>query len=910
MPEIGQTISHYKILSKIGQGGMGVVYRAEDTNLNRQVAIKVLPDMFSSDPERMARFEREAKLLASLNHPNIAAIYGLETAEGKRFLVLELVEGETLSQRIAKGPLPVDEAVEVCRQIADGVEAAHEKGIIHRDLKPANVKITPESKVKVLDFGLAKAFHDEPSASDQSHSPTLTDQMTRPGVILGTAAYMSPEQAKGKIADKRADIWAFGCILYECLVGKKAFEGETITETVAAILKSEPDWDALPAPTPRKLRELLHRCLRKNPHERLHDMGDARIEIGEVTEQAESRPETVPSTIVATTPAWRSILHWIIIAIVGVLAVWGWMRSSPPAATGTMRVSIDLPETQRLTGGVQEEETLGLSRPSKRAFALSPGGDNLVYSATSGNSTQLYLRPLAQPEARPMPGTQGGVMPFFSPDGKWVGFFADGKLKKAALSGGPPAVLCDAFPSGASVGSDGTIVFTNPKSFELWKMPDNGGSPEVLTTLQPGEPFHFLPDLLPNGKAILYSVGNRNSIWTADFKIVVQSFETGERRALIDDGADPQYVPTGHLVFARKGALMAAPFDPDRLEVRGAPVPILENIMQAHYGTNAGLNLASAQYSISRSGSLAFVPGGVYPDKERTLVWVDFKGAAQPLNIRKGTYYAPRLSPDGRQIAYRTHGREHDAWVCNIERGDFTKLTFEGITSEVIWNPDGKSVTFNWSKVGWTNAGPPGIYSKLADGRAEAKRLTTNEQDQRPLSWTPDGKDLAFLQQNDIWVFHTEDRRVERLTDTAFAETHPVFSPDGRWLAYASNESGRTEVYVQPYPGPGTRNIVSTEGGSEPIWAPNGRQLYYRNVWKMMAVDIKTDPAFVAGKPRMLFEHRYLRGAQANNYDIHPDGERFLMNQETDQPPQDVRQIHLVVNWLEELKRLVPTGKK
>ena len=899
LPQGALFAGHYQILEKLGQGGMGEVHRALDKNLGRHVAIKILPEEFSKDPERLARFEREAKLLAALNHPNIAAIHGIEGTEGRRFLVLELVEGETLKARLSKGPLAVAEALDTCRQIAEGLEAAHEKGIMHRDLKPGNIMLNPEGKVKILDFGLAKACTTETTNIDIANSPTITGQMTEPGVILGTAAYMSPEQARGRSVDKRADIWAFGCILYECLTGRRPFEGDTVSETLASILRAEPEWKALPVSLPWKVADLLRRCLQKNPHDRMHDMGDARIEIEEGAKYPTHPAERVPS------PLWRRLLPWAITAAVGATAVWIWIRSLSPTTKEIVRSTINLPASQRLTGGPgAEDDSGGFSRPARRAFCLSPDGENLVYSAVSEKTIMLYIRPLGQPEAKPIPGTEGGAMPFFSPDGKWIGFFAEIKLKKIALAGGPPVTLCDGYPSGASWGSNGFIVFDNGQT--LSKVRQEGGAPEVLTTLQKGEQFHLLPEILPNGRAVLYTSGPYGScLNNADWKIVALSLETGKRQVVVEEGADPRFLPTGHLLFAKKGTLMAVPFDPDRLELRGTPVPVSENVMQALFSVWTDQSLASAQYAVSNSGILAFVPGGVYPEVKEALVWVDLNGAVQPLATPKQMYFCPRISPDGRQIAFTSFYKERNVWIIDIERGSARKLTFEGVTFDVCWGPDSRSLTFDWS-----TGGPFNIYVKAVDANREASALFKSEQDSYPISWTSDGKLLAFGQQGGVWIFHSEDRRMEQLTKTPQDALWLTLSPDGHWLAYGSRESGRTEIYVQAFAGLGAKYILSTEGGFEPAWAPNGQQLYYRQDDKMMVVDFRPEQGVFTAKPRELFEGQYDQDAPVRSYDIHPDGKRFLMRKLSDQPPQPVRQIQIVQNWLEELKRLVPTGKK
>ncbi len=890
---IGQTISHYKVIEKIGQGGMGEVYRAEDTNLSREVAIKVLPEQFTQDPQRLARFEREAKLLASLNHPNIAAIYGFEKAEGVHFLALELVPGETLAERVAKGPVPVEEALEVCRQIAEGVEAAHEKGVIHRDLKPANVKVTPEGKVKILDFGLAKAFEDEIPAADISQSPTLTEEMTRAGVILGTAAYMSPEQAKGKSVDNRTDIFAFGSVLYELLTGKRAFEGETVTDTLARVLQGQPDWKALPEDTPTRVIELLTDCLEKDSAERLPDIGHVRIQI----KKALKEPITV-SPIGAASAAqpslWKRAIPWSITAVVIVLAAVGFWNLTRPGPLAVSRLAMTLSATERLAN---------LNRP---AVALSPDGTHLVYAASRDNSQrQLYLRAMDQLQAEPIAGTEGAVNPFFSPDGQWVGFFANGKLKKISISGGAPLTLCDVPNSrGASWGANDTIIFTpSSGTAGLLEVPAAGGTPQVVTTLdaEKGEDRHRWPQFLPEGKAVLFNVwaGDRT---VDDALIVVQQLETGERRVLVEGGNHPHYVPTGHLVYARAGTLMAVPFDLARLEVTGPPVAVVEGITQS-------IGVTTAQFSFSRLGALVYVPGDV-SGTESTLVWVNRQGAVESLGAPPRAYAQPRLSPDGRRLAVHITEARQNVWVYDIPRGTLTRLTFEGSNNWAIWTPDGKRLTFSATRPG----APFNVFWKPADGSGAAEQLTTTEHGHFATSWSPDGQVLAFTENHpttarDIWLLPLEGERQPRpFLRTPFSEAQAKFSPDGRWLAYVSNESGRWEVYVQPFPGPGEKLQISTEGGTAPVWARNGRELFYRNGDKMLAVDVTTQPGFGAGTPTLLFAGPYQRPSSSNtNYDVAADGQSFLMIKASEQEAES-SQINVVLNWFEELKRLVPTN--
>jgi Tol biopolymer transport system component/predicted Ser/Thr protein kinase len=884
---IGKTVSHYRMIEKLGQGGMGEVYCAEDTNLHRHVAIKVLPDEFAHDQERLARFQREAEVLSSLNHPNIATLYGLEESDGKRFIVMELVQGETLARRLLKGPLPVDEAMQVCRQIAKGLEAAHEKGVIHRDLKPGNVMITADDQVRILDFGLAKALAAESATAAGTQSPTITEAMTRPGVILGTAAYMSPEQAKGKTLDRRADIWSFGCILYECLAGKRGFQGETITETVAAILKSEPDWTLLPAETPPIVRSLLRRCLQKDPAHRLHDIADARLDI----EEARAAPFALASVSsgahISRRRAWLLSVGTLVLgAGIAALAVWYLKPSQPPAAQSPAHVEVNLPPGDRL------------ATANYLPLALSLDGRRLVYVAIRKGVQQLFVRPIDSQGAKLLPGTEGAESPFFSPDGQWIGFFAGGKLKKVSIAGGTALTLCDSGGNGgAAWGSDDTIVFSPSSTSGFLRVSGAGGKPEVLTNLDrnKGEYGHRWPQLLPGGKALMFTVST-GAGWD-NYYIAVLRLDTRERRVVLRGGHTGRYVSTGHLVYYRAGTLLAVRFDPLRLEVTSsAPETIAEGVAQS------GSTIA-AEYSFSAAGSLAYVPASLH-QSERRLVWVDRRVAIEPLPTPSRAYGRASLSPDGRQVAVDITSGTREIWIYDVARGTLSRLTTEVGSTRSIWTPDGRRITYRGYRAGFRN-----VFWRIVDGTGDEERLTTGENSQAPTSWSPDGKWLAFTDsspttQSDIWMLGLDgERKQEPFLRTPFSESSATFSPDGRWLAYQSDESGRPEIYVQPFPGPGGKWQISTEGGGGPLWARNGRELFYSNGSQMMTVDIKTEPTFTAGKPRLLFEGQYVA------YDVSQDGQRFLMVQAVE-PEQPATQINLVLNWFEELKRLVPTGKK
>jgi eukaryotic-like serine/threonine-protein kinase len=888
---IGRKLGSYQILSLLGAGGMGEVYEARDTKLGRNVAIKVLPSAFVHDPDRLSRFQREARMLASLNHPNIATIHGLEQSDGVHYLVMELVAGQTLAERVSGGAVGIVESLKICGQIAEALEAAHEKGVTHRDLKPANVKVTPEGRVKVLDFGLAKAFAGD-GGQDPSLAPTLTAMGTEEGMIMGTPRYMSPEQARGKTVDKRTDIWAFGCVLYELLTGKQAFRGETVSDTIAAVLEREPDLQVLPPATPTKIRDLLRRCLQKDSQRRLRDIGDARIEIEEGLAAPATAELSAPVKGIRALSRRALVLSLgalLLGAAIASLAVW---NLKPTPLQRVTRTVIDLPSGQQLAG-----------LENGPAVALSPDGTHLAYVVRQGGTQQLYLRAMDSLESKPIPGTAGAFNPFFSPDAQWVGFFAGGKLKKVSVSGGTAATIGDAStPRGASWGTQGSIAFAPTNISVLQQVPDAGGASQRVTRFGKGEVGHRWPEFLPGGKAVLFAAGT-NAINSTDAQVSVQSVGTGERRNLIQGGTHPRYALSGHLIYAQGGSLMAVPFDPRRLAVTGAAVLVVEGVLHSPVS-------GAAQYSFSATGSLVYVSGGAQ-SAENKLVWVSRNGAEQPLPAPAHAYAFPWLSPDGRRVAVGITEQETHVWLYDL-RETLTRFTFEGTYNLLpVWTPDGKRIAFESNK-----EGPSNIFWQLADGSGGLERLTTSEYLHSPISWSPDGQLLAFHEvnpttQRDIWVLRMGDRKAQPFLRTQFDEAAPRFSPDGHWLAYISNELGRNEIYVQPYPGPGGKWQISTEGGTEPVWNPNGRELFYRSGDKMMAVDITTQPGFAAGTPRTLFEGRYEAGPfPIANYDVSPDGQRFLMLKSSEQGQAVPAQINVVLNWFEELKRSVPAGTK
>ncbi len=893
----GTRLGPYEVIAAIGAGGMGEVYRARDTKLNRDVALKILPPTFASDPDRLARFHREAQVLASLNHPHIAAIYGFEDSGDTHALVLELVDGPTLADRIAQGPIPVDEALVIATQIAEALEAAHEQGIIHRDLKPANIKVKSDGSVKVLDFGLAKlaepGFGTRDSGFDAalSMSPTITSpaMMTGVGVMLGTAAYMSPEQAKGRPADKRADIWAFGCVFYEMLTGTRPFAGDDVTETIAAIVRGDPDWTALPGNTPSAIRTLLQRCLQKDTKLRFRDAGDIAIECRDAltairTGAAEAASRSAGLSRRSLIVGFSGLLLG---SLAGGTAVWR-ARSSSPA--GVARFRMMLGPGQRLAG-------LDLI-----AATFAPDGRHFVYVATTGGPQELYLGALDNLNAVPIANTEGAANPFFSPDGQWVGFFTDGSLNKVAVSGGPAVHLArtDNFGRGAAWGPDGSIVFAPRYDDGLWIIRDSGGTPRRLTTLDRGksEGSHRFPQYLPDGRSILFTVGTGGS-WD-DARIEVLKIDSGERTVVIQGGSDARYVPTGHLIYQRGGALLAVPFDVNASAVGGRPTTVVDTLLPS---TN---NTGSAQATFSNAGSLMYVAGGA-GSSERTLRWVDRAGTEQRLPLPGRSYRHPRLSPDGQRIVLDIdEGNKSDVWIYDLPRGTLTRSTFDGLSQFSAWSGDGRKVMFLSA-----NGAPPNLFWKNADGSGVAEQLTTGRHQQRPGNWAAAGDVFAFSDSDpmtgwDLWTLSLKGgRKAQPFVQTPFNETTPGFSPDGRWIAYQSDESGRTEVYVQPFPGTGSKILVSTDGGAEPVWSGDGRELFYRNGDHMMAASITVQADLRIAKPERLFDKRTWTLTGARNYDVTRDGRRFLMIMESDQVAA-ANHINVELNWFDELKRLVP----
>lgn len=868
-----QTIAHYRVTGKLGEGGMGEVYRATDTKLGRNVALKILPESFAQDPERMARFEREAKVLASLNHPNIAQIYGIED----RALVMELVEGETIA-----GPLPVETALNYARQIAEALEAAHEKGIIHRDLKPANIMITLAGLVKVLDFGLAKAADESTASGDPTNSPTLTISPTRVGMILGTAAYMSPEQARGKTVDRRADIWAFGVVLYEMLTGKQMFTGETVTDILASVVKEQPALDAVP----KRVRMVLERCLQKDPRQRWQAIGDVRVLIEAMLAGPEIGLEPEPR--IGPKPLWKRAvpigITAVMAAILGVVAVWILRPSTPPPVS---RFSIPFQENLRFGDSVHS------------AIAISPDGANVCYIA----NFHLYLRPLAELEARSIPGLDGSAIvgPVFSPDGRSIAFWDIGEsvLKSIPVTGGTAVTIWHgAVPMSLNWDSSG-ILFGEREG--IFRISPNGGHPELLVAAKNSETLGH-PRMLPGGQALVYTRITRVSQWNKA-EIAVQNLKSGASK-ILTDGASAFYVPTGHLIYVLGGTLFALPFDLRRLEARGSAVPVVQGVMQmSPYRT--------AQFAVSSTGILVYIPGPAYSQGIFSLERVDHNGTVEPLKLPAGPYGEPRISPDGKHLAYDIdNGTESAIWIHDLSGANAPRrLTFQGVNRFPVWSADGQRVAFQSDREGDT-----AIFWERADGTGAVERLTKPEPGARhfPDSFSPDGRQVSFTavhgDTSAVWVLSLGDRKATLFAEAPAARAEAsVFSPDGRWLAYSVDGTSHRSTEVRPFPAANGRFEIPS--GHHPVWTRDGKQLILDVArTRLVAVDIRTAGGFAFGKPASV-PRGDLEGAPAGprEWDILPDGGLIgvVMGDLSEGKPQS-QQIDIVLNWFTQLKQRVP----
>jgi len=835
---------------------MGEVYRARDPRLQREVAIKALPEEFQLDAERLARFEREARMLAALSHANVAAIHGLEEQNGARFLVMELVDGETLDERLASGPLPVDEALDVCVQIARGLEAAHAAGIVHRDLKPSNVKIRPGGGVKVLDLGLARTIESS-RPINSSLSPTVTTPATRDGVILGTAAYMSPEQARGKPVDARSDVFSFGCVLYECLTGKQAFGGETVSDVLSAILRAEPDWSALPSDTPARARDVLARCLRKDSDRRVQSMADARIELEDAKREGPLAP------LVAAAPARPSGLSrvfWVLAgALAGAAVVAGVLRLRAPASARTpaataLRAEIPLPAGSKLWA-------------QKPPLAISPDGRTIVFSAMREGVPRLFRRGLGNDDAEPIDGTEGATRPFFSPDGQWLGFVAGDQIRKVPLSGGTPLFLSQVSPlmSGAAWGEDGQISFSRTSNTGLQSVSEKGGNAwNSLTKLDAnaGERAHVFPQWLPGGRLILFAVRvGRDFTDASKSNIAVEDVSNGRHRTVLEGASFARY-GGGRLYFVRGTRVYSVAFDPARLSVSGSPVPLPEDIATV---PASGL----AYFDVSANGTLVYVAGPPVTEPTSAFIRRDARGVESVLGLPPGHYFSPRISPDGKRLALLLlEGTRCAVMIFERERGALSKLTTEpGRFLAPVWSPDGGRLAF--CRVLESR---PELCVKNADGTGGIQTMprATGEDAEFPTSWSPDGRTILMSVMyssdrtaerrqlsSDIWLAPADGKQKPRpWFETPFREHGATISPDGKWVVYVSNESGTEQVYARPFEGTGATVEVSTDGGAEPMWIRDGRGIAFRTGDRrqtFVAVDVRNESGFSVSAPRVLF---------------------------------------------------------
>ena len=864
---IDQAIGRYTVLKKIGEGGMGVVYRAHDSGLQRDVALKVLREGVSFDAMRMERFRREAQLLASLNHPNIAAIYGFEEYGASRALAMELVEGVALSERIKRGALPVNEALVLARQIADALEYAHEHGIVHRDLKPSNIKITPDGTVKVLDFGLAKVVGESVWTAD---APTLSKVSTQPGMIVGTAAYMSPEQARGHPVDKRTDIWAFGVVLFEMLTGRHAFGRSTSSDTIAAVLEHDPDWSALPPSAPPVVRRLLRHCLQKDPKLRLHDIGDARIEINDALDDKGAEQIGIESGPPAT--IWKHPATWVLLAVAAAAlstAIWLWRKPSP--SHPAVYLSIPLPPGQQLTGPP----------------AISADGRVVAFTSRTGTGRPLlYLRDMASPDTRVIPGSDDATLPFFSPNGEYVAFFARGHLTKAAVADGSLTTLAEApDPWGGTWGKDGSIIFVPTFSSGLVRLWQHNGTPEVLTKPDDaaGGYAHMYPQFLPDGRHVVFS------LWapTAERSgTAVLSLETRQWQLVVHELSEVSFPGPDFLVVGDRGAgLRVVAFD------AAHPVPGQLGPTVLNQPISFPVDASRSWFAVSPTGTLVYAPADF---GRASLVWVDRSGRIEPVTHEQRDYWQPTLSPDGERVVIRIGP---DLWLHDLKRSSWNRLTFSGYNAYPVWTRDGHNVIYSSNQ-----GGDLDIYSLSTTGTGTPTRLLQRPSLQIPCAVAPDGTigfvEAQALTSRDIWTLSPAGK-ISPFLATPFYEGMCQFSRDGRHIAYVSDESGRREVYVQPFPGPGEKVAISTNGGTNPVWSHDGKKLFFRQGDAMMEVEVTTSPVFSASRERQLFASS--DSGFRPDFDVSPDGNRFLMVHR--EPGSWPTQLNVVLNWFDEVRR-------
>jgi serine/threonine protein kinase/Tol biopolymer transport system component len=888
--ETGARIDIYEVTGKLGEGAMGEVYRARDTTLDRDVALKVLPDSFTADPERLGRFQREAKVLASLNHPNIGGIYGLETSGDNQALVLELIEGPTLAERIAEGPIPVEQGLAMVRQIAEALSAAHDAGVVHRDLKPANIKVRADGTVKVLDFGLAKAVEGGATGSGSSDAATMTAMSSQAGAIIGTAAYMSPEQARGQDVDKRSDIWALGCVAYELLTGHRPFEGSTLSDTLASVLARDVDWSRLPDDVPPALHKFLTRCLEKDATKRLRDAAEGILQLEDgLAQPVVEAPEPV---IIEQTPlkVWQqpAVAAGVsaLIAITASTTVYFSVSTPPNTNDIVTRFALPMPGDDVTDGG--------------DGFALSPDGETLVYAATRGGVQSLFARPRDQLEPRLLPGTEGAVNPFYSPDGEWVGYFTQNSVMKVSLSGGPPVTLCPAgLRQGATWSENDTILFSSNLSDGIMQVPAAGGEPRLLTEPAEENQRHLWPSFVPASNVFIYTSGTGNEI--SDKTLFAMSLDTGEQKELVQ-GTMGSVTSSGHLVFARESSLWSVAFNAETLSVEGEPAPIVEGVQ-----VNAGNNWA--HYATAHDGTLIYLPAGVGFGSgiDRRMVWVSRSGEPSLVDADPATYSEFDLSPTGSSVAVSVISPEgRSVWVYDFERNTNTRLTFgdDGQVRSPAWTSDSFNIAFGTEN---------GVFWKASNGTGAIEQLT--ETGGLPFDFTLDDEGLIFGQGfRDVGLINLSagSETVELFTDPGFIERNATLSRDGRWLAYQSNESGTHQVYVRPYPDiESGRWQISTDGGVWPRWHPTEDELFYRGPTGMMSLQFSTDPTFTAGNLTELFRWPFAGSSGIlREMDVHPDGQRFLLltgdSSQTDTGVSSSSSLNVVLNWFNELTERVP----
>jgi Tol biopolymer transport system component len=883
---IGTQFGSHEIIALLGKGGMGEVYRARDTKLKREVAIKILPEEFSRDADRISRFQREAEVLASLNHPNIANIYDLEEEGNSRYLVLELVEGETLADRIARGPIPVSDALKITRQIADALEAAHEKGIIHRDLKPANIKETPDGQVKVLDFGLAKAMASAPVSATLSNSPTLLSA-SMAGMIIGTAAYMSPEQARGREADRRSDIFAFGCVLYEMITGHQAFRGEDVSDVLASVMKLDPDFSRWPADLNPRLLELLRRCLAKDRKHRWYAAGDLRVELETISAAPPGRiVETIPTAI--RQPLWKRAIPIAITAVIAAAAALGvayWNRA--PADASAIRFVVVPPDKASFFAQLA------------MTHAISPDGRKLAFIANEGAGRRLiWVRPLDSLIAQPLAGTDDASNPFWSPDSRSIGFYStQGKFKKVDASGGPPQTVCDAVsPFGATWSRDGVILFGSNTGV-IQRVSAAGGTPSPVTMLDKSrqETNHKLPYFLPDGKHFLYLAASSQPENTA---IYVGSIESKETKRLFVASSVAEYAPPGFLLFVREHTLMAQGFDASKLQVTGDAFPIVEDVDALANGAGS--------FSVSQNGTLSYRNGTGTGISQ--LAWFDRNGAQSEKVGEPGDYRGLYLSPDGKRVVVHAHegtATGGNLWVVDWMRGTNTRLTFEAThEGQAVWAPDGDKIVYASLRPTISD-----LYQKASGAEEPLLQSSSNKV---PTDWSLDGKFLLYSQGSPRNLFILPmtgvDRKPMPFLQTKFDENQGSFSPDVRWIAYTSNESGTYQIYVQPFPASGAKWQISATGGAFPRWNRNGRELFYiANDGKLMSVAVRSNgPNFEADVPKALFDARLPATVTGGNatfipYAVSADGQRFLIT--VGVSDRALAPITVLVNWTAALNK-------